>query len=123
MNTLNNGYEEWDTIDLLEDLQSTALQAEDDTDVVRDLLAMLKINDENKIIQKIKGLQQENAKLKEQLKNAIQDIQNFIERKITASKKASQEYIDGYCACGCNINDYIEDEIKADAQKYLEEHK
>ncbi len=63
----NNGYEEWDTIDLLEDLQSTALQAEDDTDVVRDLLAMFKIDDENKIIEKIKDLQEENAKLQEQI--------------------------------------------------------
>lgn len=91
----------------------------------KQLKALLTADDKMKTnsLAGFKKLLEENAKLQEQLKNALQDIQNFIERKMTASKKASQEYIDGYCACGCNINDYIEDEVKPEAQKYLEERK
>lgn len=80
----------------------------------------IKIWEVEELMHERKRLENDYMQLSEQLKNALEDIQNFIERKITASKKASQQYIDGYCACGSDVNDYIEDEVKT---KYLEERK
>ncbi len=60
----NYGYTNYDTHEMLEDLQSRAFQAEDDTKVVEDLLKHFSIYDENEIMNKVKSLE-------ERLKNAI----------------------------------------------------
>lgn len=50
----NYGYTNYDDSEILEDLQSRAFQAEDDTQVVNELLQFFNIFDENELVDKVK---------------------------------------------------------------------
>ena len=50
----NYGYTNYDDSEILEDLQSRAFQAEDDTQVVDELLQFFNIFDENELVDKVK---------------------------------------------------------------------
>lgn len=53
----NYGYTNYDDSEILEDLQSRAFQAEDDTRVVNELLQFFNIFDENELVDKVKETQ------------------------------------------------------------------
>ena len=68
----NYGYTNYDDSEILEDLQSRAFQAEDDTQVVNELLQFFNIFDENELVDKVKEPQtqlaiQELEKVKEEM--------------------------------------------------------
>ena len=70
----NYGYTNYDDSEILEDLQSRAFQAEDDTQVVNELLQFFNIFDENELVDKVKEPQtqlaiQELEKVKDTLKH------------------------------------------------------
>lgn len=70
----NYGYTNYDDSEILEDLQSRAFQAEDDTQVVNELLQFFNIFDENELVDKVKEPQiqlaiQELEKVKELVKD------------------------------------------------------
>lgn len=57
----NYGYSNYDYGEILEDLQTRAFQAEDDTKIVEELLDYLNLRDENKILSTIKQSQKQLA--------------------------------------------------------------
>ena len=70
----NYGYTNYDDSEILEDLQSRAFQAEDDTQVVNELLQFFNIFDENELVDKVKEPQiqlaiQELEKVKDLIKH------------------------------------------------------
>ncbi len=70
----NYGYTNYDDSEILEDLQSRAFQAEDDTQVVNELLQFFNVFDENELVDKVKEPQtqlaiQELEKVKDTLKH------------------------------------------------------
>lgn len=83
----NYGYTNYDDSEILEDLQSRAFQAEDDTRVVNELLQFFNIFDENELVDKVK---------EPQTQLAIQELEKV------------KNFVDGrtYCA------DYIKKRIK-----------
>ena len=80
----NYGYTNYDDSEILEDLQSRAFQAEDDTRVVNELLQFFNIFDENELVDKVKEPQtqlaiQELEKVKTLIQNAINfEKPNFV---------------------------------------------
>lgn len=70
----NYGYTNYDDREILEDLQSRAFQAEDDTRVVNELLQFFNVFDENELVDKVKEPQtqlaiQELEKVKDRIKH------------------------------------------------------
>ena len=101
----NYGYTNYDDSEILEDLQSRAFQAEDDTQVVNELLQFFNIFDENELVDKVKEPQtqlaiQELEKVKIELKNKICLMQN-------TEHCYSQRFISWYEMC-----DQINKQIK-----------
>ena len=85
----NYGYTNYDDSEILEDLQSRAFQAEDDTQVVNELLQFFNIFDENELVDKVKEPQtqlaiQELEKVKEWLEPKYFDYDqiNYLTRII-----------------------------------------
>ena len=85
----NYGYTNYDDSEILEDLQSRAFQAEDDTQVVDELLQFFNIFDENELVDKVKEPQtqlaiQELEKVKEWLEPKYFDYEqiNYLTRII-----------------------------------------
>ena len=90
----NYGYTNYDDSEILEDLQSRAFQAEDDTQVVNELLQFFNIFDENELVDKVKEPQiqlaiQELEKVKEWLEPKYFDYEqiNYLSKIINQQIK------------------------------------
>ena len=98
----NYGYTNYDDSEILEDLQSRAFQAEDDTQVVDELLQFFNIFDENELVDKVK---------EPQTQLAIQELEktlNFIENVFDKALK-NCSLNNGYYD---QILDFIDQQIK-----------
>lgn len=97
----NYGYTNYDDSEILEDLQSRAFQAEDDTRVVNELLQFFNIFDENELVDKVK---------EPQTQLAIQELSE-VERLLYESryKRIGNKYYVEYE----DINSLIDSRIKA----------
>ena len=84
----NYGYTNYDDREILEDLQSRAFQAEDDTQVVDELLQFFNIFDENELVDKVK---------EPQTQLAIQELEKV------------KNFIDGRTYCADYINKRIQE--------------
>lgn len=84
----NYGYTNYDDSEILEDLRSRAFQAEDDTQVVNELLQFFNIFDENELVDKVK---------EPQTQLAIQELEKV------------KNFVDGRTYCADYINKRIQD--------------
>ena len=92
----NYGYTNYDDSEILEDLQSRAFQAEDDTQVVNELLQFFNIFDENELVDKVK---------EPQTQLAIQELEK-VKKTLTAYVRADHIIWD------FNVNAVIDQQIK-----------
>lgn len=104
----NYGYTNYDDSEILEDLQSRAFQAEDDTQVVDELLQFFNIFDEYELVDKVK---------EPQIQLAIQELEKVkarIEKRNNGTQNAnySIQYKDGYSGCCADIEEQINNQIK-----------
>lgn len=104
----NYGYTNYDDSEILEDLQSRAFQAEDDTQVVDELLQFFNIFDEYELVDKVK---------EPQIQLAIQELEKVkarIEKRNNGTRNAnySIQYKDGYSGCCADIEEQINNQIK-----------
>lgn len=83
----NYGYTNYEDEYMLEDLQSRAYQAEDDTEIIESLLDYFNINDENEILTKVKSQLAEKDKEIERLNKLVKKFNN----------EAQKYFEDAYC--------------------------
>lgn len=89
----NYGYTNYDDSEILEDLQSRAFQAEDDTQVVNELLQFFNIFDENELVDKVKETPTQLAI------NELEKVKKFAENlleKFCSSWEYHQKYMRGH---------------------------
>lgn len=99
----NYGYTNYDDSEILEDLQSRAFQAEDDTQVVNELLQFFNIFDENELVDKVK---------EPQTQLAIQELEK-VKEKIDCEMAIRECDISEQTADVCvSIADQIDNQIK-----------
>ena len=89
----NYGYTNYDDSEILEDLQSRAFQAEDDTQVVNELLQFFNIFDENELVDKVKESQTQLAI--NELKKVKKFAENLLE-KFCNSWEYNHKYMRGH---------------------------
>ena len=94
----NYGYTNYDDSEILEDLQSRAFQAEDDTQVVNELLQFFNIFDENELVDKVKEPQtqlasQELEKVRDYAWFNYEKFRNYLNQQIKELKGENDERI------------------------------
>ena len=93
----NYGYTNYDDSEILEDLQSRAFQAEDDTRVVNELLQFFNIFDENELVDKVKEPQTQLAIQK------LEEVKDWLNEPFDE---------DGCFKIGGDLIDFIDLQIK-----------
>ena len=89
----NYGYTNYDDREILEDLQSRAFQAEDDTQVVDELLQFFNIFDENELVDKVKEPQ---TQLAIQELEKVKIMAGDLLEKFCSSWEYHQKYMRGH---------------------------